>query len=432
MFIINFLKINTLSILQDESSVVTFSVLSIILFAILVAFSILYFRKNKTNLETIKKLESQNNEINNQLILFHDFNKQKNNFYSKFLAKNKQTINTLASISKSIPTDFVNINDKNNFLYIQNELLELANINQKIAYYNTIDTEEFNNDEEYFLKDLIEKLKASTSEIATKNNTNFTITIDPKVPLIFVSDNNSLFQITSNLVANALQFAPNGNVNLTINQLSKTDRTVNLELIVEDDGIGITKENQHLIFNPYHTSIETNKNQGLGLYLIKKTIEKLKGSIIFESEPNKGSKFTVNIPLETNYEFCEENDFDYTFLKDKNMVLIEKNPVSQEITKRLIERHEANCDVLNNEDEALKLMETKNYDLVILAIELSDTLEDLPSKKIRISHPKIPIIAFTKYDFRKKEYYKENGITGFASKPIDTRQFYETLKNNLN
>ncbi|MDB5258408.1 MAG: signal transduction histidine kinase, partial [Chitinophagaceae bacterium] len=65
------------------------------------------------------------------------------------------------------------------------------------------------------------------------------------------------------------------------------------ELVFSDNGVGISKDSQKYIFDMFFKANENANGTGLGLYIVKTTVEKLQGSILLESEPGKGSTFTV-------------------------------------------------------------------------------------------------------------------------------------------
>jgi len=107
-------------------------------------------------------------------------------------------------------------------------------------------------------------------------------------------DRTQLTRIVTNLVKNAIQSIPeNQEFKSVIVEILKED--TNFILKVSDNGIGISFENQAYIFEPKFTT--KNSGMGLGLAIIKKIIENYNGSISFESEEEKGTLFTVKLPI---------------------------------------------------------------------------------------------------------------------------------------
>ena len=107
-------------------------------------------------------------------------------------------------------------------------------------------------------------------------------------------DRTQLIRIITNLVKNAIQSIPEAQIEKIVEvQVKKQKNTVLIS--VKDNGIGIETENQERIFEPKFTT--KTSGMGLGLGIIRNIIENYKGSISFETEPNKGTVFTVSLPI---------------------------------------------------------------------------------------------------------------------------------------
>jgi signal transduction histidine kinase len=113
--------------------------------------------------------------------------------------------------------------------------------------------------------------------------------------LVF-SDPARLQVILSNLISNAVKYADVSKevilITITANKNSKS-----FSFSVEDNGIGISEAHQDKIFNMFYRASENATGSGLGLYIVKESLEKLKGTITCHSSPGKGSVFTVTIPM---------------------------------------------------------------------------------------------------------------------------------------
>lgn len=102
--------------------------------------------------------------------------------------------------------------------------------------------------------------------------------------------------IINNLLSNAIKYSDDRKKNKTI--LIKTERQDNNIVIeIADNGIGIDKKYIDKIYDMFYVTSNNNKGTGLGLYILKRNIEKLKGKVEVQSELNNGTKFTVSIPF---------------------------------------------------------------------------------------------------------------------------------------
>lgn len=122
------------------------------------------------------------------------------------------------------------------------------------------------------------------------------ITIEPELEEFEITSNESLlFRVWQNLISNAIKFTnDNGTIKI---DLKKQENA--LLFTIEDNGIGIADDDKDKIFDPFFTGDKSHNKEGsgLGLPLVKSIIEKLGGKISFESERNKGTTFTVCLPL---------------------------------------------------------------------------------------------------------------------------------------
>jgi signal transduction histidine kinase len=110
----------------------------------------------------------------------------------------------------------------------------------------------------------------------------------------FRSDKTRLMIIINNLVANAIRYSvKNGNAFVNISVFTDEQKAT---VIIEDNGIGIESDNLSKIFNMFYRASEATPGSGLGLYIVKETIDTLEGTIEVSSTPGKGTTFTVTIP----------------------------------------------------------------------------------------------------------------------------------------
>ncbi|MGH7829394.1 MAG: ATP-binding protein [Candidatus Binatia bacterium] len=141
---------------------------------------------------------------------------------------------------------------------------------------------------------VIESLQALTEDLQRKSRLEVKWDIEPKLPLM-TSDSGRLEEILQNLIVNAFKYTSEGEVRIRIRNRPETQ---SVEFAVEDTGRGIAPENISKIFGGFHqvSPTATSQGVGLGLTIVKKYVELLKGEIQVESELGKGSKFTVTLP----------------------------------------------------------------------------------------------------------------------------------------
>lgn len=134
------------------------------------------------------------------------------------------------------------------------------------------------------------------------------VNADPDIPCGLIGDEVRIRQVIINLMTNAVKFTNSGVVTLKVSQ-TKQSYGINLKVVVEDSGIGITEENLEKLFESFQ-QVDTRKNReiegtGLGLAICKRLVTQMGGYINVTSEYNKGSAFSFVIPLKV----CDERPF---------------------------------------------------------------------------------------------------------------------------
>jgi len=169
-----------------------------------------------------------------------------------------------------------------------NELLDEAQLRSSTT---TLQENKFS------LLTLVEQATSGMDILAQKKGLEFSSYVDPNLPQEFYGDNRRIRQIIINLTSNAIKFTKEGSVSLRITQPERSY----WEIQVMDTGIGIPKEAQAYVFEPFrqgHSEVtHDNRGVGLGLSITKQLVDLMNGRITLESEPGRGSTFTVLLPI---------------------------------------------------------------------------------------------------------------------------------------
>jgi signal transduction histidine kinase len=181
--------------------------------------------------------------------------------------------------------------DSDRLLDMINELLDVSRLEAgrplSVAY------------SEFELRPLLEKLvrRHRFYKFFTRNH-QLEIDIAPDLPVTIEADEDKLNQVFSNLLSNAIKYSPNGG---TITLSAQAEGADHVRIRVKDAGLGMTAEQAARLFRQYERverdDIRNIPGTGLGLYLVKHLVELHGGTISCESEPGKGSAFTVRLPV---------------------------------------------------------------------------------------------------------------------------------------
>ncbi len=152
------------------------------------------------------------------------------------------------------------------------------------------------------LKELIERAINMERPAAVIKELDLKFDYPKKLPTIFISDPKRIQRIVLNLLSNAIKFTVRGSVNVSVKLGKQIDeKNYILSIIVTDTGIGITEDNQSLIYEKFHRVSPANQNKyqgaGLGLHIVKELIADLEGEIEVMSQLNEGSTFICTLPL---------------------------------------------------------------------------------------------------------------------------------------
>ncbi|HSD63579.1 MAG TPA: ATP-binding protein, partial [Ignavibacteriaceae bacterium] len=151
--------------------------------------------------------------------------------------------------------------------------------------------------EDFFLEDLLAEVNASVTPLLVNKNIDFKVIKKTDTHIIINTDKGKVIQVLINLLGNAVKFTHQGTIELKISTVENNE----LKFDVTDTGIGISEEDQKIVFEEFRqidgTTTRKYGGTGLGLAICKKIADLMNGSISVQSEKGKGSTFTFTIPL---------------------------------------------------------------------------------------------------------------------------------------
>ncbi|WP_418728949.1 ATP-binding protein [Coprobacter fastidiosus] len=257
------------------------------------------------------------------------------------------------------------------------------------------------------------------------------------------SDSIRLTQLLSNILDNAIKFTQEGNITIGYS----IDHNQYLTLFVKDSGIGISEEEQNLIFDRFYKCNEFTQGPGLGLSICAAIAQLFEANISVESKPGKGSCFSIHIPIrkDDQISFGEDREIKPLFPTNADHNTENNENQSQETTLLIAEDIESNflllktiignrCRILwaKNGKEAIELYRNNSVDLILLDIKMPEMNGIEALKEIRKLSADIPIIMQTAYAFDSdKDIAIEAGCTGFITKPINPVVLKQTISNYI-
>lgn len=156
--------------------------------------------------------------------------------------------------------------------------------------------------EDIQIRDELEVLHVRGLELASDHNLIWRMEVAEDVPPVVQGDRNRLVTVVRHLIENATKFTPEGEASCSVRVHRRTEHQVWLEIVVSDTGIGMSEEERERIFDPFQQAESTNTRRfdgtGIGLTIVRRHLEAMKGSIETESQPGKGSRFRLIIPFD--------------------------------------------------------------------------------------------------------------------------------------
>ena len=417
------------------------SILAIALITILSLLSLSLYKNNIIRSESNNVLKEKNFELQIAKDKAEKASKARAEFLSTVSHELRTPLNAINGITHLLIEDNPKANQLqylnslkfsgNYLLTFINEILEINRIESNNVEIEYID---FN------IKQLLLDIQNSLGEIATNNNNKFTLEIGENIPEILLGDPTKLSQIFINLINNALKFTKNGDVKVIAKLVETGDDFSRINFAVSDTGIGIPVDKQESIFESFSQgSIEINRKYGgtgLGLTIVKKIIDLLGGEIHLESEVGIGTTFYFELNLlNGTKEIIVEKVKLYSdeVLKDKNILVVEDNKINQMVTKKMLEKKDIKCTIVDNGEDAIEMLRNENnYDLVLMDVHLTGINGTVATQKIREFDTKTPIIALTAISLNEnREMLMSFGMTDVITKPFEPENFYKVIALNL-
>ena len=308
----------------------------------------------------------------------------------------------------------------NNLLLLINDILDLSKIEAGKLRINKI---------AYNPHDLFSELSNIFILEVKEKNIDFVLDIDPAIPSNLLLDSTRLRQVLFNLIGNAVKFTDQGFIRLIARSSDTKEVQSKLDLFIdiEDTGIGISRDQQELIFQEFEQSQGQDVGQyggtGLGLSISKRLAGLMGGEISLKSEVGKGSKFTLKlkdvhiVSVDVETEKIQNLDTNINFLP-ATILIVDDVANNRDLLMAHFAETELKVVSAKNGLEAVKYVKNKQFDLVLMDIRMPVMSGYQAAEEIK-SFSNVPIVALTASvmtdDF---ERLKSDDFDGYLRKPV--------------
>jgi signal transduction histidine kinase/DNA-binding response OmpR family regulator len=317
-----------------------------------------------------RELEEKNsnlNALNEQLVAAkeqaEESSQAKGNFLSNMSHEMRTPMNAIigmttigksASDAEKKDYAFKKIGDASTHLLgVINDILDMSKIEANKLELSALD---------FDIEKMLRKVVNFISFRVDEKRQNFHVTVDKAIPSRLSGDEQRLAQVIANLLSNAVKFTPEGGtIRLDARLLEERDGVCTLQFSVADTGIGITREQQGLLFQAFqqanNSTSRTFGGTGLGLAISRRIVEMMGGRIWIESEFGYGATFlfTIRMPLGDTEQECAPNlGGDW---KNLRVLAVDDDPDVLAYFAEIMQGFGVPCAVAPNAEEALALLE---------------------------------------------------------------------------
>ncbi len=262
---------------------------------------------------------------------------------------------------------------------------------------------------------------------------------------VYVGDPLRIRQLLINLIGNAVKFTEQGSINVILSRRRVQDGQHEIAMEVQDTGIGIANDKLDSIFNPFEQEqTDTARNYGgtgLGLAIVRILAHKMGGRVWVKSELGHGSTFGFSVLLtpatdEQFEQWKSEQQADPVStdtVEPRRVLVAEDGKVNQEVAAGLLRRRGHQVDIVDDGQSALQALDSANYDVVLMDIEMPRLGGLEAIERIRSDEPsgqRQPVIAITGHAMTgDRERFLAAGFDGHLVKPFRPEQLYQVVES---
>jgi signal transduction histidine kinase len=294
------------------------------------------------------------------------------------------------------------------------------------------------------VEEIVSDVVQNISFNAKKKALNISYELGNGVPEKLMGDPTRLKQLLLNFGSNAVKFTEQGGVTIHVELADQDTRVPSVKYSVSDTGLGIPKDKQDGIFDPFKQADSSTTRKfggtGLGLAICRQLIELMHGSVGVESKLGKGSTFWFKVPLKkvsgandqqsvASSEKSEEMGNPFEGMK---VLVAEDDKMSQLVVRKFLEKEGLTVNVVNTGSEALDALDKDKFSAVLMDVQMPDMggyeATELIRKKEGKTGERMPVIMLTASAMAEdREESERAGADDFITKPIDKKSLIDTL-----
>jgi len=282
------------------------------------------------------------------------------------------------------------------------------------------------------------------------------VVLESRTPALYWNiidgDPKRLRQVLSNLVGNAIKFTESGRIIIAFDQFPERDGDLRLEFRVADTGVGISTDDVDKLFRPFvQADVSTSRKYGgtgLGLAISRRLVEGMGGDIFVTSEVGRGSTFSFHVVVTPDRSVQQttakigaritrsEVVHDGKSSKSRSILFAEDNETSRFLISTMLARMGHKVDAVSNGAEAVEAARLKEYDIVLMDMQMPvmdgpDATREI--RKLKTKNDGIPVIALTAdiIATHRADYFAA-GVNSIIGKPVNWTELSAEIDRQLN
>ena len=425
------------------------SVISVI-FLYFLMFSIFWFWTYRTNLAHRKQEQEKDEKYKAELLIAAKKAEAANEAKTEFLQRMSHDIRTpingicgMVNMADHYADDMEKQTEyRTKVKEASNLLLELVN---DVLDMSKLESGEVVLEESPFnLSKIFEEVLVVIEQIAAEQNIRIVWEKKEIKHRALIGSPRYVKRVMMNILSNAVKYnRENGQIHISCREIpSEQPETTTMEFVCRDTGIGMTEEFQKYVFEPFaqeHTGSRTKfTGTGLGMPITKKLVEKMGGTITFESEKGVGTTFVIQVPFKIDMDADkreEQTDVSENSIKGLHILLAEDNELNMEIAEFVLQNEGADVTKAWNGQEAVELFRNSKpgeFNVILMDIMMPVVNGYEATKMIRSldreDAKKIPIIAMTANAFTEDRIKaKAAGMDEHIAKPVDVELLIKVI-----